>query len=263
LSNLSTKKVETELAEETRNEQDKLSIHYIEATQTVEKRMRNVFIGSLGLSILVAIDLAFLARRGDMLGTVIRVSFPPLLLWSFMLTAYAFYVLWRLADERGRILKSVATTDVRTGVKSCGFIRTFLQSEYERGIETGQPVAVLYVDLENLELVNRKFGHTVGDIVLKGVAKRIEKSLPPGGMVGRVSGDEFVVVLPATRTEKANSVAAALEECVRDYTLDLGPKGRVDFLGCRVGVIACSRDAGFADDIISIAQKAVGQPDGR
>ena len=239
-----------------RPEGDKSSLDYIEVTTAVERRMRNIFVASMCLSVLVLFVFAFLAGRLGRLPRVIRVSFPPILLWSFTVTGYAFYSLWRLTDERGRLLQSSAVTEPTTGVKSLSYISRVLQKEYERMIQTGQPTGVLYVDLENLDVVNQTFGHAVGDVVLKGVAGTIENGVPEEAVVGRVAGDEFVVVLPATKLEKAKSVAAAIEKSIRHYKLELGKKGCVDFLNCRIGIIACPKDGGFADEIIRIAQQA-------
>ncbi len=236
-------------------------VDYIEATKHVERRMKNIFIGSMALSALIFLTYGYLSRGGVTTARIVHVSFLPLLLWSFTITIYSFYSLSRLSKERVRILEDVAVIDYKTGVKSRDFIKLLLQKEYERTIQTRQPTAVLYVDLEKLDLVNENYGHAIGDIVLKDVAGRIESGLPEGATVGHVGGDEFVVVLPLTNLKKAKSVAAGIEQSVRQYRLDLGKRGRVDFLGCSVGVIACPKDAGFSDEIIAIARKAAGESD--
>ena len=234
----------------------KLSLEYLELTNAVEKRMKHLFVGSVLLSVLAALDLAFLRQSGGALGHIVGVSFTPVMLWSLTMTGYAFYSLWRINSDKGQMLGEVAATDPRTGVKSLSYIKLFLQKEYERAIQTGQPTAVLYVDLQNLDLVNERFGHTVGDIVLRSVAKTIEESVPEGAVVAHVAGDEFVVVLPATKPEKAKSVSAGIQKAVAHYSMDLGNKGEVDFLGCSTGIIACPQDAGFAEEMIGMAQKA-------
>jgi len=236
-------------------------LRHIEATGKLEVRMRNIFLGSLLLSALLVLHLVFLARHGPVIGldTIVRISFPSLLLWSLTMTAYAFASLWAISSGRRATLEHMAVTDQRTGVKSLEYIRYFLQQEYEKGLRSGQLPAILYVDLQNLDVVNRRFGHTVGDIALKGVAQTIERQVRSQDAVGRVAGDEFVVILPETTVSRAESVASAIEKAVGQYRLDLANKGQVDFLGCRVGVIACTREAGFADEIISVAQKAASE----
>jgi len=238
---------------------DKAGVSYVEATRALERRVRNIFFGSLALCVLVVFHCVFLPQPGGTLSVITWVSFPAVLLWSLTVAAYAFYSLWRIADERKRLLEGRELTDPKTGLKSLHYVRTLLQNEYERAIQTKQPMAVLYVDLQELDTVNRNFGHAVGDIVLREVARSVESSVPDGATVGRVGGDEFLVVVPATGSEKARSVVAAIEKAVRDYRLDLGKRGSVDFLDCRIGMIACPQDAGLVDEIMRIAQEAAGQ----
>jgi len=241
------------------SDSEKTSLEYIERTKAMETRMRNIFIGSMGLSLLVCFVFLFISLRGLVSG-IVKVSFPPMLLWSFGVTGYAFHSLCRLAIERRQLLEDCLITDARTGVKSLSYISAVLQKEYEKMIQTGQPAAVLYVDLESLDVVNQKFGHAVGDVVLKEVAKVIERSVPEDGVVGHAAGDEFVVVLPETKVEKAETVAAAIEKSVRDYRFEFGEKGTVDFLDCRVGIIASPKGGGLADEIIGAAQQAAAKP---
>lgn len=241
---------------------DKGSPDYIEHTRQAEKRMRNVFLGSVLLCVLVALHLNYLPELPGAISVVVRVSYLPLLLWSLTMAVYAFISLRHIAEDRRLVLENVATTDPKTGVKTLGFLRSMLQREYEKAVETGQPTAVLYVDLQNIDLVNERFGHAVGDIVLKGIAQTIESAMPDKGMVGHVAGDEFVVVLPATKSKKAESIAEWIKQSIKQYNLDLGKDRKVDFLGCSVGVITCPSDAKFDDEIVNIAQMAAKQSRG-
>ena len=221
--------------------------------------MRNVFLGSILLSVLVALHLTLLRQSPGRLGHIVRVSFPPLLLWSFVITGYAFYSLWGISAYRGKLLDMMAATDAKTGVRSLDYIKTRLEEEYQEALQTGQPSAVLYVDLDNLEMVNRNFGRAVGDVLLKEVARAIESSVPPGSDVGHVGGDEFVIVLPATKPQEARPVLFAIEKGIKNCKLELGKRGWVGYLGCRIGVAAWPGEARSANDIIRVAQQAADQ----
>ena len=238
---------------------DKSSVDYLEVIKAVGRRIRNIFLLSVSLSVFICVVFVLLVLLRGSVPHVVRVSFPAILLWSFVVTGYAFHCQWRLAVMERLLLEDDTVTDFKTGVKSLSYIGTVLQKEYERMIQTGQPAAVLYVDLENLDIVNQSFGHAIGDIVLANVAKVVESNVPGEGVVGHVAGDEFVVVLPATKLEKAKSVAAAIERGIRDYRMDYGKKGTVDFLDSRIGIIACPKEGGIADEIIGIAQQAAAQ----
>ena len=78
---------------------DGLSLDRLRATEQAEVRLRRIFIGSLAVCVLVLTHLAFLPSPKGMLQAIVSVSFPPLLLWSLTLAAYAFFTLWVIAKE--------------------------------------------------------------------------------------------------------------------------------------------------------------------
>ncbi len=239
-----------------RTEDEQVVMEYLEAAKGAESRMRRTFLASTGVSLLVLLDFAFLMLQNASVPRLIIVSFPALLLWSLTVTSYSFHCMLSMAVDRRHLLEDRAVTDPQTGVRSLSYIRGLIQKEYDMALRTGQPTAILYVDMVNMDLVNHKFGHAVGDIVLAGVAKAIQKSVPEHGVVGRVGGDEFAVVLPVTTPQKAKSVAADIERAVKSHKLELGKRGRVDFMSCRIGRISCPAQGGFADEIIGMAQQA-------
>jgi len=80
---------------------------------------------------------------------------------------------------------------------------------------------VLYLDLDDFKPINDRFGHQMGDFVLRTLAGRLRDAVGASGQIGRVGGDEFVIALsPATACEAAE-VAARLSEAAR-LPVDLG-----------------------------------------
>ena len=83
---------------------------------------------------------------------------------------------------------------------------------------TGEGVAIVFVDLNDFKAVNDDLGHAVGDALLCGVAGRLRDAVREGDIVGRVGGDEFLVVCPAV-----SDVHEALELAARiDVVLEQG-----------------------------------------
>ncbi|WP_422564706.1 putative bifunctional diguanylate cyclase/phosphodiesterase [Ideonella sp.] len=76
----------------------------------------------------------------------------------------------------------------------------------------GESIALLFMDLNQLRDINDNFGHSVGDGVLLEVAQRLRSALREVDTVARLGGDEFAVLLPATRADGAEQVAAKLME---------------------------------------------------
>jgi diguanylate cyclase (GGDEF)-like protein len=84
-------------------------------------------------------------------------------------------------------------------------------------LTAGRSLALAYLDLDRFKLINELFGHVAGDDVLRQVCRRVEALIGPASAVGRIGGDEFVLVFPGAH------VRAAAEAC----------RGVVDALGTR------------------------------
>ena len=116
-------------------------------------------------------------------------------------------------------LRHQATHDALTGLPNRVLIRDELRralSRLARGAEA-EPTAVFFVDLDGFKAVNDTLGHAAGDRVLRDVAARLARILRPHDLLGRLSGDEFVIVcerLEATQAIErvAQRIGAALRE---------------------------------------------------
>lgn len=98
-------------------------------------------------------------------------------------------------------LSHQATHDELTGLPGRVLIVERLDAMLARARETDQSVAVMFIDLDQFKLVNDSMGHSMGDQLLTAAAQRISACLAPGDVVGRISGDEFIVVGEHGQTE--------------------------------------------------------------
>ena len=90
-------------------------------------------------------------------------------------------------------LVRLATRDALTGLAN----RTKVLGTISGLLLAPEPVlSVVYVDLDDLKTINDTYGHEVGDLALIAVAGRLEELVRPADLVGRMSGDEFVIVCP-------------------------------------------------------------------
>ena len=85
---------------------------------------------------------------------------------------------------------------------------------------SGQPFAVLFIDLDHFKPVNDRYGHDVGDAVLQAVAGRLESAVRsgatrPADLISRLGGDEFAVVLTGIDDLDARRVADRVLSAVR------------------------------------------------
>jgi diguanylate cyclase (GGDEF)-like protein len=120
------------------------------------------------------------------------------------------------ALQRARLLETVphqATHDALTGLPN----RVLFLERLGEALATTAPdqhVGVLFCDLDRFKAVNDSLGHAAGDELLRQVAARLRAAIRPGDLVGRLSGDEFAVLLPAlTRPEDADRVVDRVLGC--------------------------------------------------
>ncbi len=99
-----------------------------------------------------------------------------------------------IVDAEDR-LTHAAMHDHLTGLPNRALLMQRLEAALARGWRDGREVAVLFCDLDGFKLVNDTGGHAAGDAVLLETARRLETVLRTGDTVGRVGGDEFVVIV--------------------------------------------------------------------
>lgn len=107
-------------------------------------------------------------------------------------------------------MRSLAHTDELTGLPNRRDVLARLQQLLDR--PAGTRCAVLLADLDHFKRINDAHGHLVGDEVLRAVATRLTESVREPVVVGRLGGEEFLVVLPDTDLEAARQVAERIRE---------------------------------------------------
>ena len=117
----------------------------------------------------------------------------------------------KLANKR---LEHLATVDPLTSTFNRRGLQSFLTQELNRIQRAGTSIAVLLVDCDDFKFMNDRFGHASGDIILKKVADRIAASLRSSDCLGRVGGDEFLIILPDCRLGEAVLVAEKIRLAV-------------------------------------------------
>lgn len=115
--------------------------------------------------------------------------------------------------ERSNLeLEHLSVTDKLTQLNNRARLDAVLQEELDRAHRYGHPFSVILLDLDRFKEVNDRFGHSVGDDALVGVAEALRSSIRATDVVGRWGGEEFIVVLPETGLESARQVAEKIRE---------------------------------------------------
>jgi diguanylate cyclase (GGDEF)-like protein len=125
-------------------------------------------------------------------------------------------------EEKNKItaLMDISVRDSFTGVYNAGntprFINEYLQSEEGSGQH-----ALLMIDIDNFKNVNDKYGHDVGDKLIKEFSSRIITFFGSGALIGRVGGDEFVVLIKDIAEDKVVGYVEKLKrKLYEEYVFD-------------------------------------------
>ena len=112
-------------------------------------------------------------------------------------------------------LAELSCTDVLTGLPNRRRFEEVAERVWATARRTHKPFALLVVDADHFKRYNDHYGHSVGDEVLKGLAKSLRASVHrPDDLVARVGGEEFVILLPETDTDGALRIADKLHASV-------------------------------------------------
>lgn len=143
-------------------------------------------------------------------------------------------------------------SDALTGLFNhrAGFER--LQAEVAAHQETGKPLSVLLIDLDDFRLFNDAYGHAVGDAALKAIGAIIRDSLRDSDVVARYGGDELLVLLPGAGLEASVKCARRLQTKIAEVTgSKIGLQSVPIYVSC--GVSNCPDDSTEALELVAIA----------
>jgi diguanylate cyclase (GGDEF)-like protein len=190
------------------------------------------------------IPFALMASAALML--VILWQRSPLLTASLVGPLLAIALYQRSTSRELRAIR-LSLTDPLTGLGNHRHFHERLQRELEQVRESGRPLTVCLVDVDDFKHVNDRFGHQTGDLVLNDVAGRLRQ----GGEAFRLGGDEFALLLPATERARAVAVARSVVERVAALELDSGP------LTASAGVATFPSPGIGRDDLMRVADAAL------
>ena len=142
-----------------------------------------------------------------------------------------------------RRLEHAAMTDVLTGLPNRRAGMLALEKAWSVSLRSGQPVAVLMIDVDHFKSVNDRYGHAVGDLVLKEIAQAIQAAARRHDNVSRIGGEEFLLVCQEADPRTALVVAERLRRLIKALQLDFGGAT----IGETVSIGVAVREAGFAD----------------
>ena len=158
----------------------------------------------------------------------------------------------RQAQER---LRWQARHDALTQLPNRHGLDHFLQRELEQVAQEGAHLALGWLDLDDFAAVNERWGHLVGDAVLRQVAQRLGAALGPRDLLARIGGDEFVLVL--NRVEGPQQLASRLQAFEQAMQAEFGTGSSALRLGMSLGLAMYPDDETSVDGLLRQADAAL------
>lgn len=123
-------------------------------------------------------------------------------------------VMQREREEAVAKLQEYANRDGLTGIANRRFFEARLRDEFSRWQRYGGNLSVLLFDLDHFKTINDRFGHVVGDNVLRVMAQRVADVVRSQDTFGRFGGEEFALLLPCTSLDEAMLVAEKIRQTI-------------------------------------------------
>jgi diguanylate cyclase (GGDEF)-like protein/PAS domain S-box-containing protein len=152
-------------------------------------------------------------------------------------------------------LAQLARFDTLTGLPNRHALNEKLDEALARSRRRERPLAALFLDVDRFKHINDTYGHAAGDAVLVEFARRLKAAVRVTDTVGRLAGDEFVVVLEDLHTvDEARAVAGKIVTAMAgDWPL---PDGRMVAVSTSVGVAFTQRPMS-REELLALADKAL------
>lgn len=151
-------------------------------------------------------------------------------------------------------LEYLATHDSLTGVNNRREFERQLQSQLAIPLSTDSPLTVLYMDLDQFKVVNDTCGHKAGDALLQQLATILDEVVSDKGLLSRLGGDEFGVLMTETGADQAFVLANKLLNAVSDFRFMW--ENKVFSLGLSIGLVERSATIDTPEQMMSMADAA-------
>ncbi len=180
----------------------------------------------------------------------------PLISYGNAVIEFVFFIaialIISILSEAYQYQKGLARTDHLTDAPNSRSFYELAKSEISRARRYDHPFTIAYMDVDNFKSVNDKYGHAVGDRLLKTVTKVVRTNLRESDTVARLGGDEFAILLPETGNAAAETVIRKVRKTLLDEMRKNG--WLVTF---SIGVVTCIDPPKTVAEVVKWGDKLV------
>ena len=144
--------------------------------------------------------------------------------------------------------KTLASSDPLTGALNRRAFFDIAEYELNRSQRYEHAITLAYIDLDNFKAINDRLGHTVGDNLLETVTKTIASNIRSTDILSRFGGDEFVILLPETKTDAAEAFLGKIQ-----YQLDQAMAAKSWPVSFSIGAITYPKAPPGVEEVIKKA----------
>jgi diguanylate cyclase (GGDEF)-like protein/PAS domain S-box-containing protein len=153
-------------------------------------------------------------------------------------------------------LENMATIDSLTGLANRQAFMQRAKNEFNRARRYARPLTVVMIDIDHFKAINDQYGHAAGDDVLRQAADICQSSLRGSDFMGRVGGEEFVLLLPDTPPTNAYYVAERMRTHLCETSIELENGTRLN-ITASFGVASMNEDDSDFDALLERADEAM------
>lgn len=158
----------------------------------------------------------------------------------------------KLAEQR---VQSLAYYDALTSLPNRTLLYDRLSLALAVARRSDQKLAVLFIDLDRFKTINDSLGHSIGDLLLKGVSQRLQACTREQDTIARLGGDEFLIVL--TGVKDISDVAIAAERLMQATSEPFDVENHSLTVGCSIGISIFPEHGADAESLIKHADSAM------
>ncbi|MBS0307949.1 MAG: EAL domain-containing protein [Proteobacteria bacterium] len=160
-----------------------------------------------------------------------------------------------IQERYQRELEHAATHDPLTGLANRALLDNHIQHVIATAVRSQGLSAILLLDLDHFKIVNDTLSHAVGDALLVEMAKRMQQTVRNTDIVGRLGGDEFLIVLSNTSTEA--EITSKAQQLLAAITEPVFLAGQQCTVSASVGIALVPRDGLIVSDLLMNADIAM------
>ncbi|GAA0402171.1 hypothetical protein GCM10009133_08670 [Cocleimonas flava] len=191
------------------------------------------------------------------IGTVLAGLLLLVLAWTYSLrkTQRQLKTSEELLKTSRRLLTREIEVDHLTGLGNRRKFNKLLEQQIEQSKSIDEPFTLIYLDLDNIKQVNISMGHSIGDLLIIEVSKRLKSCLESTNEITRVAGDEFMIILPGVSDKKKISVTT---KCINNcLSLPFHINEHEIVTSTSIGITCYPEDATTSTELINNADQTM------